>query len=160
MIWTRLISVLLLLCAVRPARGDSDPLLMIHTVHFGHEPFEYVWAVRQSRAVANAQYDPIAGELPVSPHQAIVIANSFIRTQFPASTQLRPITCSLLPMGHEKNPVVKEVWMYEVDFLAEPGPLQSDLCSVMVLMDGKVIIPFKRSWEGSSNQSMKPTAKP
>ncbi len=153
MIWSRLISVLLLLSAVPPARGDSDPLLMIRTVHFKDDPFEYVWAVRQSRAAANAHYDPLAGELPVSPHKAILIASAFIRTQFPASTQLRPITCDLVPMAHEKNPVVSQVWMYEVTFYVDPGSLQSDLCSVMVLMDGKVITPFKRPWKGSSNKS-------
>ncbi len=119
---------------------------MIHTAQFGKEPFQYVWAVRQSRAAAVARYDPVAAELPVSPHQAIVIASQFIRTQFPASTQLRPDSCVLLARGLEKNPVATQLWMYEVSFLPDPlpEPFESDLFSVMVLMDGKVVVPFKQ----------------
>jgi hypothetical protein len=136
----------LLFVAVASVRGDSDPLLMIHTASFGNEPFEYVWAIPQSRAAALAHYDPIAKELPVSPHQAIVIASEFIRTQFPASTQLSPDSCTLFARGLEKNPVAGQLWMYEVSFSPNPlpQPFESDLYSVMVLMDGKVVAPFKR----------------
>ena len=162
MISARLIAVLLLLCHYGLHAETSDPLLMIRTVHFKDEPFEYVWAVRQSRAAANAHYDPVAEELPISPHQAILIARGFIRTQFPAANQLRPITCELVPMGLEKNPVVTQVWIYEVTFYPDPLPesFKSDLYCIKVLMDGKVITPFKRPWKDSSNQSMKPTANP
>ncbi len=146
MIYARHIFLLLFLCGVNSTYGGADPLLMIHTAQFGKEPFEWVWAVPQSRAGAVAQYDPIAAELPVSPHQAIVSASEFIRTQFPASIQLRPESCMLLARGLEKNPVEGQLWMYEVFFSPDPlpEPFQSDLLSVMVLMDGKVVVPFKR----------------
>lgn len=121
-------------------------MLTIHTARFGEQPLEYVWAVPQSRAAAVAHYDPIAAELPVSPHQAIVIASEFIQTQFPASTQLRPDLCMVVARGLEKNPVAAQLWMYEVSFTPDPlpDPFESDLYSVMVLMDGKVVVPVKR----------------
>ncbi|MEY2564306.1 MAG: hypothetical protein QOH88_2499 [Verrucomicrobiota bacterium] len=121
---------------------------MIHTAHFGDETFEYVWAVPQSRLAAVVHYDPISAELPISPHQAMVIATEFIKTQFPASTQLRPDGCTILARGIEKNPLAGQVWMYDVSFYPDPlpEPFQSDLLSVMVLMDGKVVAPVKRPW--------------
>jgi len=137
---------LLFFSALAAGRGDNDPLLIISIWSFGNEPFEYVWAIPQSRAAALAHYNPIAKELPVSPHQAIVIAREFIRTQFPASTQLRPDDCMLLARGLEKNPVAGQLWIYEVSFSPDPlpQPFEPQLYSVMVLMDGKVVVPFKR----------------
>lgn len=138
----------LLLLSVLTACADSDPSLMIHTAHWGDEAVEYVWAIPQSRLAAVAHYDPISAELPISPHQAITTATEFMRTQFPASVQLRADSCTLLTRGIEKNSVAGQVWMYEVSFFPEPlpEPFQSDLLSVMVLMDGKVVAPVKRPW--------------
>src|SRR5689334_11508386 len=111
MIYARHVLPLVFLSAVAALCGDSDPLLTIHTARFGNEPFEYVWAIPQSRAASLAHYNPIAAELPVSPHQAIVIASEFIRTQYPASTEPKVDSCTLLPRGLEKNPVAGQLWM-------------------------------------------------
>jgi hypothetical protein len=140
------ILLLLIACAVESACGDSDPLLMIHTAQFGKEPFKWVWAVPQSRLAAVAQFDPVAAELPISPHQAIAAASEFIRTQYPASTQLTLSMGMLLARGIEKNPVAEQLWMYEISFTPDPlpEPYQDDLLRVMVLMDGKVVVPSKQ----------------
>src|SRR5437588_802129 len=110
MISARHILPVFLLRSVGLTRGDDDPLLMIHRVQFSKEPFQYVWAIPQSRATAVAHFDPLVAVLPVSPHQAIIIASEFIRTQFPSFIRLRPDSCLLLARGLEKNPIAGQVW--------------------------------------------------
>jgi hypothetical protein len=126
--------------------SSDDPLFWIRYSGIEGTDYKYVWAIHQSRLAALPHFDPSVTEVPVSPHQAIVAATEFTRTQFPASVHLTPNTVTLLQRGIEKNPVRPALWMYEIDFLADPfppGPHQ-DLLTVMILMDGKVVVPTKQ----------------
>ena len=128
------------------ALSADDPLLGVRYSGVDGTGYKYLWAVRQSRLTALPHCDPLTAEVPLSPHKAIVVATEFIRTQFPASVLLTPNTVTLLCRGIEKNPVAPCLWMYEIDFIADPFPSQpnQELLDVMVLMDGKVVVPIKQ----------------
>src|SRR5882724_4938630 len=113
-------TLLALLCclAIQPVSSSEDPLLWIRYKGIEGTGYKYVWAIRQSRLAALPRFEPSVAEVPVSPHQAIVTAIEFIRTQFPASMHLTLDTVTLLQRGIENNPVVRSLWMYEIDFMA------------------------------------------
>jgi len=48
--------------------------------------------------------------------------------------------------GIEKNPVARQLCMYEIWFMPDSLPPQpeQDLLTLMVLMDGKVVVPVKQ----------------
>lgn len=130
-------------------RGADDSTLLIHSSGVKGTGFKYVWSLQESRLAALPHCDPSASEVPVSPHQAIRAATEFIRTQFPASTELRTTSCTLLTRGVANDRVARDLWMYDVWFTPEPWPAQSEegLLTVHVLMDGKVVVPIKEPSE-------------
>ena len=139
-------SVALFCYCVAPCVGGSDdPLLNITSMAVDFAGYKYVWSVPQSRLGALPHCNPAAAEVPISPHQAIVAATEFMRTQFPSTKNLRADSVTLLARGIEKNPIASEVWIYEIGFLPDKLPPDSelDLFTAMVLMDGKVVVPVK-----------------
>ena len=137
---------LLCCCVTQLACGGDDPLIGIRDSAVEGTGYKYSWAVRQSRLAALPHCDPSAAEVPVSPHEAIVAATEFIRTQFPPSTHLTADSVMLHARGIEKDPVAPQLWMYEIWFMPDSLPPQpeQDLLTVMVLMDGKVVVPVKQ----------------
>jgi hypothetical protein len=136
---------LVLCCAAQLVWGADDPLLHIRNRSITGSGVEYVWEIRQSYLAALPHCDPLAADIPVSPHQAAAVAREFLRARLPSFEPLG-VDISLHATGIEKNPVAEELWMYDISFTYYPElpPAKRPLENVMVLMDGKVLVPVER----------------
>jgi len=134
-------------CAAASVVPADDPLLTIRGEDVGEGTrVHYDWTVRQSRLPALHSWDPSTAEPPVSPHKALIAATEFLRTRFPPSAHLTMDKITLLRRRVEKNPITSELWLYEIVFLCNPQPatVEQPLLNVMVLMDGRVVVPERK----------------
>ena len=62
-----------MLCSlIEVVAADDDPLLQLKVFGDPTAGVQYVWALRRSEIEAAPSWDPLNGEAPLSPHQAVV----------------------------------------------------------------------------------------
>lgn len=132
---TRLSLLVVLFCAVGLAVAADDPEVFLYSKN-GPE-FKWVWAIKQSRMSALPKWDELSSDAPVSPHQALLAGRDFLRTRFNINTpNIVSITLSNWDHG---------IWAYNIFFDAKtPAEDDEPLLQVLVLMDGKVVVPVKQ----------------
>ena len=150
MITRYIVAVAALLCLSLPkSNGADDPVIHIMCWQEG-APVSFVWEIRQSQLAALPRCEPLSCELPVSPHQAVTAAAEFLAKRFPGMKH-HGYSLSLHPRGLAANAVAKELWVYEVHFMYDLDVPHRPLHTVMVLMDGRVLVPAERP-DGSCRQ--------
>jgi hypothetical protein len=123
-------------CNVQLIAAADDPEVFISSRN--GPDFKWVWQVKHSRMSSLPKWEEFAGEAPVSPHKAIIVAREFVRERLGIYTP-HIIAVSLSPWDHG-------IWAYHVLFDSEKVHAQEEpLLDVMVLMDGKVVVPVKQS---------------
>ena len=141
-------SLTVSLCFAAPCSCSGDDVdVEVQRTRNQDASVRHIWQVKQSHLASLPRWDPTTSEAPVSPHQAVKAASEFMRDRFGASVQLHLVAIDLVPRGLAPNPVVGEIWTYTVSFDSNPEPpaTESELTSVMVLMDGKVVVPVPES---------------
>jgi hypothetical protein len=142
-----LFACALALCFAAHLRAaDDDPDIFIHSSSYDGEAFKLVWAVKRSRLAAVPLWHEMTDETPISPHRAVTAATEFLRSRLGASVNLRVVDITMFQHGLELNAVVADLWAYTIDFESDPEPNRDDrpLLGVMVLMDGKVVVPVRQ----------------
>jgi hypothetical protein len=139
------------------AEDDSD----VEIYWRGTDKVKWVWAAKRSRLAALPEWDPAKGDPPVTPYKAILAARELLRNQLGVYAPRLDIV-SLSRIGAEWTPPGRSIWAYTIVFDSEkPSEDDQVVLQVLVLMDGKVVVPTKqRVKEGSSNHTMQPTASP
>ncbi len=130
-------------CVAQTACSDDDPDIFIHSTSKQGSSTKLVWAVKRSRLTAIPIWHETVSEAPVSPHRAITAAMEFVQSRLGPSAHLRVVIITLFQEGIELNAVVPDLWAYTVSIECDPEPNDEDkeLLNVMVLMDGKVVVP-------------------
>ena len=123
-------------CAIHFAVGADDPDVFLQSRNFAD--FKWVWAIKQSRASALPKWDPLVGEAPVSPHQAIMAGREFLKSRLGIDAP-NFINVVLYSIGDG-------AWAYTIHFDAKTSTEDEQvLLDVWILMDGKVVVPVKQS---------------
>jgi hypothetical protein len=144
MIVRYIVTVAALLCSSFAVSCDADdPLIHIMCQQEG-EAVRFVWQIRQSHLASLPRCEPLTAEVPISPHRAVSAAAEFLAARFPGAKSHGYIV-SLNPRGLTPNPIAEELWMYEVHFIYDPELPHRPLHTVLVLMDGKVLVPAEHS---------------
>ena len=126
-----------------PCVSADDPLLFMFSATLRGTGVEYEWSIRQSHLAALPHCDPLNAEVPVSPHRAVTAAREFLRSRFHDVEASTVNDVFLRKQTLEMNPIAPHLWMYEVLFESPLAPLHP-LRNVIVLMDGKVLVPSER----------------
>jgi hypothetical protein len=131
---------ILICCTLAPAsRGGDGEIVILTTKYVGATNYE--WVVNESRLSKLPQWKPATDEPPLSVHQAVVAATEFARSHFGSSVRLNVggVYLGLKGIGAS----YPDVWIYSVSFACDPYPPypDSEFLEVMVLMDGKVVVP-------------------
>ena len=142
MIARHIFVIALLWYGLAVSRAADDPLINI-MYRQEDDDVRYVWEIRQSYLASLPRCDPTREEVPISPHQAITAAAEFLKSKFPGTPSYG---CSLFlnTRGLEPNPVAGELLMYEINFTYDPDIPHRPLHTVIVLMDGKVLVPSEQ----------------
>jgi hypothetical protein len=130
--------------------ADNDRVLMLRGE--GLAGTMYTWEIPQSSVAALPRWDPLRHEVPLSPQQAAVAATKFLHDRFGPSAQLVIESLCLQqsavrPEGTEAPGA--QVWDYQILFDCKPKPPSKEipLLNVMVLMDGKVVVPTAKPYK-------------
>ena len=129
----------------------TDPLLQLKAFGDPNAGVQYVCALRRSEIEAAPYWDPLKGEAPLSPHQAVVAAQKYLQERYGPSLHLTSPTSMWLSKPadwnrgverYQGNPVPDALWVYDIRFISDSRPLNiTDFLNVMVLLNGKVIGP-------------------
>jgi|ERR1019366_9490749 hypothetical protein len=144
-ITTFLLSVVVTGCS---AATEDDSMLMLKGEGMGGGVM-YVWEIPRSSIAALPRWDPVGGEAPLSPHRAAAAATEFLRNRFGPSVQLTIFSLCLgqsaIRPGGAEAPGA-QVWDYQISFECEPEPPPAErpMLNVLVLMDGKVVVPVAK----------------
>jgi hypothetical protein len=132
-------------CYAQSPLLDDDPEVTITNLADSTVGFRYVWAVRRSSLSALPRWDPLGGEVPLSPHDAVVKATEFVRNRFPVSAKVSVLSISLSLAGAGRGydrPPLQGIWAYQINFRYDQATAaEKALLNVMVLLDGRVVIP-------------------
>jgi hypothetical protein len=132
--------VILICCALASACGGDDrEVVVLQTKYVGQ--INYEWVVNESRLSRLPHWNPATDEPPLSLHQAVVAATEFARIRFGSSVRLDVGRIYLDRQGIGASS--PDIWIYEVHFACDPDPPypESEFLQVIVLMDGKVVVP-------------------
>src|SRR4051812_2080117 len=129
--------------ALTLSSGAADPLIHIMCQQDG-EAVRFVWQIRQSHLASLPPCEPLTAEVPVSPHTAVSAAAEFLALRFPGAKS-HGCLVSLNPRGLARNSVAEALWMYEIHFIYDPDVPHRPLHTVVVLMDGRVLVPAEYS---------------
>ena len=135
-------ALLLSSAAVGTSAAETDPEIFIFSRGL-NDQFEWVWAMKRSQLLAVPPWEPGKSEAPLSPNQAVIVANDYLK-KVVGVQGAKPFAIQLITLG--TGPDSENRWAYYIHFTADPPLLSEDprVNDVHVAMDGKVIAPEKR----------------
>src|SRR5437762_7445512 len=131
----RILAIIALVTGPCFVIAADDPDVFLYAK--GGPELKWVWAIKQSRMSALPKWDELNGEAPVSPHKALVATREFLQTRLDIYTPL------LISVGLHRYH--DDIWAYSIFFDSQKvSDHDEPLLDVMVLMDGKVVVPVEQ----------------